>query len=223
MTDDQLVQQKISWHVYKKEMEKICENTKELKQALLKKAKIARIFSIVVGYPIKILLGSAASGGVIELVTNDAVFNNADSSNMICQQPLTWVIILRTVLELFALVLVVTQDFFQFDTQIEKYYAAAAAIDTFYKTVKYQSWHLKGTEGDRLDNLLDYKKLYDEIVSNNQIIQTVEEMNSANNTDSRNSDDDIEQGSENGTVLRNTLNNNNRMMYLQTMLDRMPQ
>uniref|UniRef100_A0A6C0JR96 Uncharacterized protein n=1 Tax=viral metagenome TaxID=1070528 RepID=A0A6C0JR96_9ZZZZ len=250
--------QKITYHVYKTEMDKICKSTKELKTSLLKKAKVCRIMSILVSYPIKILLGSAASGGIIEIInsssTNIAESNTIAISNSTqiglqeCTTTFLWIVIARTVLEVLSLILVVTQDFFQFETQIEKYYAAAAAIDTFYKTVKYQSYHIKGTEGDRLDTLLEYKKLYEDIINNNQIIQTVEKIETPSPADENVDEDDIEMGdvqsedthltqtrsSNNTSPRRGSLEtaqakrvtntaNSSRMMYLQTMLDRMPQ
>lgn len=210
--------QKITWAVYKSELEKLCKNTKEIRADLLKKAHTNHILSICFSYPIKILLGSTVSGGVVQMVTNPSA-----------EQPLfsvTTLNIIRVVLELIVLFLVVTKDFFQFETQIEKYYTAAAAIETFYKTVKYQSFHMKGTEGDRLETLLSFKNLYDEIVSNNKIIQTVEDISPPS------PDMDSASSSENADVELPPVNNveasrrrsvaTNRMFYMQSMLDRMP-
>lgn len=251
--------QKITYHVYKTEMDKICKSTKDLKTSLLKKAKVCRIFSVLVSYPVKILLGSAASGGIIEIINSSStniaesntvttgITNSTQTGLQQCTTTFLWIVIARTVLEILSLILVVTQDFFQFETQIEKYYAAAAAIDIFYKTVKYQSYHIKGTEGDRLNTLLEYKKLYEDIINNNQIIQTVEKIETPTPADKEDVDeDDIEMGDVDSedthprssnmdsaqprrrslettqTRVTNTANSS-RMMYLQTMLDRMPQ
>lgn len=185
MTDDP-IQQKITWHIYKAEMEKIYNNTRDLKISLLKKGKLARIFSVLIGYPVKIFLGTSSSGGIVQMISDSITQVETGSMNMSTnttaagsQCPsspsLLWLVILTTILNIMALILVVTQDFFQFDTQVDKYYTAAAAIDSFSKTVKYQSYHIKGTEGDRLATLIEFQNLYNDIINNHSgVIHNVE-------------------------------------------------
>lgn len=203
--------QKITWAVYKSELDKLCKSTKEIRADLLKKARFNYVLSICFSYPIKILLGSTVSGGVVQMVTT------ADNTLI----SITTLNIIRVVLELLVLFLVVTKDFFEFETQIEKYYTAAAAIETFYKTVKYQSFHMKGTEGDRLGILLSFKNIYDEIVSNNKIIQTVEDI-SPPSMDSASTSSDNEENQITTDESRRRQSVTNRMMYMQSMLDRIP-
>lgn len=152
--------QKISWENYMAEIELMCIKTRTMKNDLLKSAKQASWWSTAIGYPSKILLTITAAGGGIQIFGQDT--HDA------------WITIVRTVLEILVLILVSAKDSFNFAKKAEKYYTAARAVGAFYDMIKFQSYQIKGTEGDRLSVLKNYKDLYSEIVSNNQIIQTVE-------------------------------------------------
>lgn len=213
---DQSTRQKITWALYKSELDSICQKTKTIKNTLLQKAKRTNIFSILINYPVKIILGSSVSGGIIQLID--------ESQNNSCNTSVNWITVLRTVCEIVAMILILTDDFFKFDTLIEKYYSAASAIDTFYRSVKYQSYHMKGTEGDRLEILLSFQNLYDDIVSSNKVIQTVEDITPKTPFDDRemqtvttneDNDDDDKIGATN-----HNNNEGNRMFYIHSMIDR---
>lgn len=213
--------QKITWAIYKSELDSICQKTRNIKNTLLQKAKQTNIFAILINYPVKIILGSSVSGGIIQLID--------ESQNNTCNNNINWITVLRTVCEIVAMILILTDDFFKFDTLVEKYYSASAAVDTFYRSVKYTSYHMKGTEGDRLEILLSFQNLYDDIITSNKIIQTVEDtspktpldergMQSVTTTNATNDDD----SDDKINVSRSHANANegNRMFYIHSMIDR---
>jgi hypothetical protein len=216
------IKQKITWQVYKTELDSICNKTRHIKTVLLKKARIFTILSVLINYPVKLILGITVGGGAIEL------FNKAEG--------VVWIGYLRIALEIMALILVITRDFFIFETQIEKFYAAAAAVDTFYKSVKYESFLQQGSENDRLETLQMYQKLYEEMIANNKIIQTVENISPATTPDEiqvrvhRQSDDmdSISSSSEEEEKIQykrrasKVTEDRNRAFYIHSMLERMP-
>lgn len=216
------IQQKITWNIYKSELDSICNKTKHIKAILLRKAKIYTVLSVLINYPVKLILGTTVSGSAIQL------FNEQTEGR-------EWIGILKMVLEIVALILVITRDFFVFETQIEKFYAAASAVDTFYKSVKYESFLQQGSESDRLETLLMYKKLYEEMVSNNKVIQTVENITPSTPPDelhhhTRPSEemDDAESSDKESDDVKRVLSkrkmteDRNRAYYIHSMLERMP-
>lgn len=218
------IQQKITWKVYKSELDSICNKTKQIKTILLRKAKIYTVLSVLINYPVKLILGTTVGGGAVQLL-NDQTDGRE------------WIGILRIIFEIMALVLVITRDFFVFETQIEKFYAAAAAVDTFYKSVKYESFLQQGSENDRLETLLMYQKLYEEMVSNNKIIQTVENITPStpeeihhNHRPSEEMDDAESEDKDSDDVKRilsqrrssKVMEDRNRAYYIHSMLERMP-
>lgn len=214
------IKQKITWQVYKAELDSICNKTKHIKMVLLKKARIFRILSVLINYPVKLILGTTVGGGAIELFNKNEI---------------VWIGYLRIALEIMALILVITRDFFVFETQIEKFYAAAAAVDTFYKSVKYESFLQQGSENDRLETLQMYQKLYEEMIANNKIIQTVENISPSTPDEvqlrvHKQSDDmdSVSSSSEEDTKIQYTrqaskvVEDRNRAFYIHSMLERMP-
>jgi hypothetical protein len=209
------IKQKISYEIYKAELDSICTKTKVIKTTLLKKARAYTILAVLINYPVKIILGTTVGGGAVQLLDENG-------------RP--WITILNTVIQVIALILVITRDFFEFETRIEKCYAAAAAIQSFYMNVKYESFLEKGKENDRFETLLMYNKIYEEIVSNNKIIQTVEttagtpeELEAGIRR--RDTDDDMDSASsvdDNAPTVRKTLEDKHRMLYIASILDRMP-
>lgn len=209
--------QKITWELYKYELDTICTKSKAIKVALLRKARIYTILSILINYPVKLLLGVTVGGGAVQLFNESTIY---------------WITVLRIVFEISALILTITRDFFMFETQIEKFYSASHAVDTFYNSVKYESYLRRGNEGDRYEVLLMYKKLYEEMVSNNKIIQTVEtispatppderltrqtDMDSAPSNDEENPPEPVDNRRVSLTADRN------RVFYMHSLLERMP-
>lgn len=213
------IQQKITWKVYKSELDSICNKTKNIKTILLKKARVYTILSVLINYPVKLILGTTVSGSAIQMFDNNT-------------EGREWIGIFKIVLEIMALILVITRDFFVFETQIEKFYAAASAIDIFYKSVKYESFLQQGSENDRLETLLMYKKLYEEMVSNNKVIQTVENVTPSTPVEEghhqRPSEDMADAESEDSDDVKRVVSkrkmteDRNRAYYIHSMLERMP-
>lgn len=162
-------QQKISWKNYKSELELMCTRTRNMKKDLLLLARKSNRWNLILGYSSKILVGITASGGGIQ------IFNNLDDP---CNN--NWLTIVTTVITIIIGILITTKDAFNFEKQTEKYYTAENSINAFYEMLKFQSFQIKGTEGDRLEILKGLKNMYNEIVQNNTIIQTVEHVSESN-------------------------------------------
>lgn len=228
MSDDKL--QKISWESYKTELHLMSIKTKEVKKKLLNEGKKASRWATLIGYPAKILLTLTATGGGIQ------IFSEGKENE-------EWITILRTILEIIVLILVTTKDSFNFEKKKEKYFLAAKSMDTFHELVRFQTFQVKGMEGDRYEVLKDLKEMYAEIVQNNQIIQMIEsvsgdvtplEMESQSFTDS---DDDLQtannsptpprrfskvvrfEGEESPIQRTQQTNDRNRMFYLHKMIE----
>ena len=217
--------QKISWENYKAEIELMCIRTRSTKKELLKQARNASWWSTAIGYPSKILLAVSAGGGGIQL------FGENDDD--------LWITITRTVLELCVLIIVTTKDSFNFERKAEKYYTAAKAINAFYEIIKFQSYQIRGTEGDRLEVLKGLKEMYAEIITNNQIIQTVESISSPptpyqmeSATSSTEEDDEMMTASNSRKMSKivpdletqqklskDAVNERNRMFYLHKIIE----
>jgi len=156
------IKQKITWDDYKRELQLMSIKTKEVKKRLVSEAKKANKWGTIIGYPAKVLLTLTATGGGIQ------IFNDNENDE--------WITILRTIIEVIVLILVSTKDSFNFEKKKEKYLLAAKSIDTFHGLVRFQTFQVKGMEGDRYDILKDLKEMYDEIVQNNQVIQMIENL-----------------------------------------------
>lgn len=195
----------------------MCDKTKEIKISLMKRAKLYTVFSVLINYPVKIIMATTIGGGTVQLLDPT--------------KGQSWITILTTVIQVIALILVVTRDFFEFETRTEKCYAAAAAIQSFYMTVKYESFLEKGSENDRFETLLMYNKIYEEIVTNNKIIQTVEATTttpeeSDHGIRRRDTDNDMDSASsEDAKEInpRKGIEERNRLAYVTSMLDRLQQ
>lgn len=230
------IHQKVSWELYKSELETIYQKSKAIKNILLKKAWRYTILSNLINYPTKLLLGVTVGGGAIQL------FTTPDTTNMMMASvtsmltvDIYWIQVLRMIFEIIALVLVITRDYFQFETQIEKFYAASQSVESFCSSVKYQSFLQRENEGDRYEILLMFKKLYEEMISNNKIIQTIEilapatpeeqhRLNPSSEMDSATSSEHDEENPPPHEDRRSSIvtEHGNRMLLLQTQLERIP-
>ena len=216
------IKQKITWDDYKRELQLMSIKTKEVKKRLLVEARKASRWGTIIGYPAKVLLTLTATGGGVQIFSD-----NEDD---------TWITILRTILEVIVLILVSTKDSFNFEKKKEKYLLAAKAMDSFHELVRFQSFQVKGMEGDRYESLKDLKEMYGEIVQNNQIIQMVEsvsgditpyqmESQSEDEYSSATSSLETAQNSPKKRVstvpkiLSQKTNERNRMYYLHKMID----
>jgi hypothetical protein len=94
--------------------------------------------------------------------------------------------------------------------------------------LKFQSFQIKGTEGDRLEILKGFNAMYTEILANNQIIQTVESISTPSTPDDRKieigDDDSLEtvEGSKDPPKVErreSKIEDRTRMIYLQKMLN----
>lgn len=224
------IHQKVSWELYKSELETIYQKSKAIKNILLKKAWRYTILSNLINYPTKLLLGVTVGGGAIQLfTTSDGMMGSVTS---MLTADIYWIQVLRMVFEIIALVLVITRDYFQFETQIEKFYAASQSVESFCNSVKYQSFLQRENEGDRYEILLMFKKLYEEMISNNKIIQTIEilapatpeEQHRLNPSSEMDSATSSEHDEENPPDRRSSIvtEHGNRMLLLQTQLERIP-
>jgi len=155
--------QKISWDNYKAELEMMCIKTRSIKKNLLVLARKSEKWNRTLGYLAKILIIITGAGGGIQ------IFGDPSKDDF-------WLTVSRTVLEILIGIIVTTKDAFNFEKQTEKYYSAEKSINAFYEMLKFQSYQIKGTEGDRYEVLKGLKAMYAEIVANNQIIQTVESV-----------------------------------------------
>ena len=221
------IQQKITWEIYKSELDTICTGTRNMRLALLKRAKHARILSIIFGYPVKLIIGITVGGGITQLLDKNAVCTVVDGQIEYLSADNNWITIVSTVLSIIALILSITRDFFEFEKKIEQYYTAAAALDLFYKSVKYESFLKQGSEKDRFETLVMFQKLYSEMVATNKVIQTVEsistpstplEPRSAQTMDMHSVSSDEEEP----VISHGSREDQHRMFYMREMLERMP-
>lgn len=225
------IHQKVSYELYKQELDSIYTKSKYIKNSLLRKAKIYTILSILIGYPTKIALGISVGSGTIQLVTTQDGMQSA-TAMFISQNNYYWITILRIVFEILALVLTITRDFFQFESQIEKYYSASQAIESFCTSVKYQTFLQKENEGDRYEILLMFKKLYEEMSTSHSIIQTVELTSPATPPDEHHRA--VSQGMDSATSSADEENqldeprrsslteDKKRLFYIHSQLERIP-
>lgn len=219
------IKQKITWDDYKRELQLMSIKTKEVKKRLVNEAKNASKWGTIIGYPAKVLLTLTATGGGIQIFSE-----NQDDQ---------WITILRTVIEVIVLILVSTKDSFNFEKKKEKYLLAAKAMDTFHELVRFQTFQVRGMEGDRYEALKDLKEMYGEIVQNNQVIQMVESLSgdiTPNQMESQlDSDEEYSSASSSLETAQNSpknrrrssvpkmlsqkTNERNRMFYLHKMID----
>jgi len=213
-------EQKISWQNYKAEIDLMAIKTHNMKRELIKQAKKAGWWSTAIGYPAKILLTLNATGDGIQIFGK-----NEDD---------LWIIYVKTIFNLIALILVTTKDSFGFEKKKEKLYSAAKAIEGLNDMVKFQSYRIRGTEGDRLEELMSLRNMYSELVSSNQIIQTIEstsgaitpqQMESAEQTEYSSTDTEDEEvlmtaaRTPDRNKSQRVNDDRNRMMYLHKMLN----
>lgn len=210
--------QKISWDNYKAEIELMTIKTRQIKRSLLILGRKSHNWNTALGYLSKILLIVTGTGGGIQL------FSQLEDTY--------WLTILRTVLEVLIGIIITTRDAFNFEKQTEKYYSAEKAINVFYEMLKFQSFQIKGTEGDRLEVLKGFNSMYSEILANNQIIQTVESISTPSTPDDRKievGDDDSFESQETVDLSKepkpaiaerreSKIEDRTRMIYLQKML-----
>jgi hypothetical protein len=220
--------QKITWENYRAEIELMCIKTRAMKKELLKRARHSSWWGMAIGYPSKILLTITAAGGGIQIL--------GEKTDEL------WITLTRTILEILVLIIVTTRDFFNFEKKAEKCYTAAKAMNAFYEIIKFQSFQIKGTEGDRMEVLKGLKEMYSEIVANNEIVQTVETTSSPptpHQMESYNSSEDDEFTDDNDTMMtaknsprrmskmvldkdtQQATNDRNRMYYLHKMIEGM--
>ena len=227
------IHQKVSYELYKQELDKIYIRSKEMKSKLLKKARTYTILSVLINYPTKLLMGIAVGGGGIQLFTTPSGSDQSATAMFVGQHDNYWIQVTRMIFEIAALILVITRDFFLFETQVEKLYTAAQAIESFCTSIKYESFLQKGSEGDRFQTLLTYKKMYEDLISDNKVIQTVEltspstppdehhkrpsaDMESATNSDEPDEENQLDEK-------RTSLTEHKKRLFLiHTQLERMP-
>jgi len=224
------VPQKITWDSYKAELKLIMIKTKEVKHHLIKEAKKAGFWSTVIGYPAKILLTLTATGGGVQILSEESSHD--------------WITILRTVFEIVALILVTTKDNFNFEKKKIHYLNIAKSVDNFHQIVRFQNFQIQGTEGDRYDVLKNLKEMYSEIVQNNQVIQMIDSASGEitpgqmeSQSDEYSSVDDTEEeevlktarnspklsrvdpSRRRQSIMAQQTNDRNRMAYLHAMID----
>lgn len=175
---DEIIQ-KISWDNYTAELRLMSIKTKEAKKRLISEAKKSGRWSSIINYPATVLLTITASGGGVQILSED----KSDKE---------WITTLNTIITIIVIILVKARDTFNFDKKREKYLMAAKAMDTFHELVRFQSFQVKGTEGDRYEVLINLKEMYAEIVQNNQIIQMIESVSGAITPDQMESQCDSE-------------------------------
>jgi hypothetical protein len=206
--------QKISWDNYKAEIELMTIKTRQIKRSLLILGRKSHHWNTALGDISKILLIITGTGGGIQL------FGQLEDTY--------WLTILRTILEILIGIIITTRDAFNFEKQTEKYYSAEKSINVFYEMLKFQSFQIKGTEGDRLEILKGFNAMYTEILANNQIIQTVESISTPSTPDDRKieigDDDSLEtvEGSKDPPKVErreSKIEDRTRMIYLQKMLN----
>ena len=168
--------QKITYENYKIQLDLLSIKTRQLKAKLLTKAKKSSFWHKALDYTSKVLLAITSTGGGAQILSE-----NPDT---------LWITIGRTVLEVVVLGLVTAQGTFHFEKKKQKLYAAASAVCAFNDMVKFQSYQIKGTEGDRMEILKEYRKMYTDIVGTNQIIQTVESVTPQDEYDLERGDSD---------------------------------
>jgi len=220
------IKQKITWDNYQAELKLMSVKTKEVKRRLLKEGKKAGRWASIIGYPAKVLLAISASGGSIQILSED-------ESNK------EWITILNTIITIIVIILVSAKDSFNFEKKKEKYLLAAKSMDTFHELVRFQSFQVKGMEGDRYETLKELKNMYSEIIQTNQVIQMVEsisgdvtpphEMESQTESDESESLQTAQNSprksvsfntnNESNVVSRSKTNDRNRVYYLQKMLN----
>lgn len=151
--------QKYTYENYRRILKRMMEIVVRYRNNSVDSARRNRLFNNIIGYPVKLLLGTSLSGGAIE-----ALGNLDENQN--------WVSYLRSALEFTSLVLLTTQDFGKFEKKEEKFMHLSSTLGSFINILQRQMNLKKGYEGDREDVLLELETTFEGIKNSNAIIRT---------------------------------------------------
>lgn len=160
--------QKYSYDDYQKILKEMSTAVKKYKNKCIEQSKSIKTIQNIIEIPIKIFLGTAIGGGVIELITKYADEN------------LYWVKYLRFSLELMIACLIAIKDFKEYEKKRQKYLEAQSILSSFHSILHQQILIKKGYEGNRADILKQLTDTFENIKTSNIIIQEfgIEEFHS---------------------------------------------